>query len=72
MDTVKNILIKGEVIEIYADDKPYPSALFLGWSGGKPIHVVAAYNSQTHYCFIVTVYKPDLKHFLQDYKTRRK
>lgn len=68
----KNILMEGEVIEIYADDKPYPSALFWGWSGGQPIHVVAAHDSQSNYCFIITVYRPDLKHFLQDYKTRRK
>ncbi len=28
---VKEVLLRGEIIENYPDDKPYPSALFLGW-----------------------------------------
>lgn len=29
-NTVINVLLAGEVIEDYSDDKPFPSALFLG------------------------------------------
>jgi len=29
---VKKILLSGEIVENYPDDKPYPSALFLGCS----------------------------------------
>lgn len=70
-ETVKQVLLSGEVIEDYPDDKPYPSALFLGWTKGEPFHVVTAFDSESDYCFIITAYKPDLEHFESDYKTRR-
>jgi len=68
---VKEVLINGEIIENYPDDAPYPSALFLGWISNEPLHVVAALDSLTGWCFIITAYKPDLEYFEQDYKTRR-
>jgi hypothetical protein len=71
-DFVKQVLLSGEIIEDYPDDKPYPSALFLGFVEEKPFHVVAAYDSETNWCFVITAYKPDLEHFESDYKTRRK
>ncbi|MDN3515757.1 MAG: DUF4258 domain-containing protein [Candidatus Brocadia sp.] len=70
-ETVKEVLLKGEIIENYLDDKPYPSALFLGWVKNQPFHVVAALDSLTGRCFVITAYKPDLEHFESDYKTRR-
>ena len=69
--TVKEVLLTGEIIEDYSDDKPFPSALFLGWIEEEPFHVVAAFNHARNYCFVITVYKPDLEHFESDYKTRR-
>jgi hypothetical protein len=60
------------VLNDYPDDKPCPSALFLGWAKGEPFHVVAAYDFQSGYCFVITAYRPDLEHFESDYKTRRK
>ncbi|MDR4507893.1 MAG: DUF4258 domain-containing protein [Candidatus Brocadiaceae bacterium] len=30
-ETVRDVLLEGEIVENYPDDKPYPSALFLGW-----------------------------------------
>ena len=65
------VLRSGEIIENYPDAKPYPSGLFLGWIEGEPLHVVAAFDSLTRWCFIITAYKPDLEHFESDYKTRR-
>lgn len=70
-ESVKEILKKGEIIEDYPGDKPYPSALFLGWIRGEPLHAVTAFDSLTGWCFIITAYKPDLEHFESDYKTRR-
>ncbi len=32
---VKEVLLNGEIIENYPDDKPYPSALFLGWTNNQ-------------------------------------
>ena len=68
---VKEVLLSGEVIEDYPNDKPFPSALFAGWSKEKPLHVVAAFDAQSSYCFVITAYRPDLEHFESDYKTRR-
>lgn len=70
--TVLEILSSGECIEEYPDDKPYPSALFLGWVGDRPLHAVAALDTKNNWAYIITVYEPDLEHFEPDYKTRRK
>ena len=68
---VKEVLLSGEIIEDYPNSKPYPSALFLGLINDKPFHVVAAFDNESGYCFIITAYKPDLEHFEPDFKTRR-
>ena len=60
-----------KVIEDYPDEKPFPAALFLGWFQGEPFHVVSTLDSLSGYCFVITVYRPDLDHFEADYKTRR-
>lgn len=72
IDAVKQVILSGEVIEDYPDDKPCPSALFLGWVEGTPLHVVAAQCPERNWCFVITAYKPDLEHFESDYKTRRR
>ncbi len=59
-------------IEDYPDDTPYPSALYLGWIKGKPLHVVAALDAVHEWAYIMTAYEPDLEHFEADGKTRRK
>ncbi|MEI9478876.1 MAG: DUF4258 domain-containing protein [Deltaproteobacteria bacterium] len=69
--TVKQVLLEGEIIEDYPDDRPFPTSLFLGWFQREPFHVVAALDSLCGYCFVITVYRPDLEHFEGDYKTRR-
>ena len=71
-ESVKKVLLAGEIIEDYPDDKPYPSALFLGWVEGEPFHIVSALDPESGYSFVITAYKPDLEHFEPDYKTRRK
>lgn len=66
------VLRNSECIEDYPDDFPFPSALFLGWQGSQPVHVVAALNESLPKVFVITAYEPDLEHFEPDYKTRRK
>ena len=39
---VREVLLEGEKIRDYTQDRPFPSALFLGYIGGKPLHAVAA------------------------------
>ena len=68
---VKQVLLEGEIIEDYPDDKPFPTSLFLGWFQKEPFHVVLALDPLNGYCFVITVYRPDLEHFESDYKTRR-
>ncbi len=66
------MILHGEAIEDYPEAKPFPSALFLGWSGNKPLHAVAAYDSLDDQVYIITVYEPDLQHFEPDFRARRK
>ena len=70
-EAVIEVLKIGECIEDYPDDRPFPSGLFLGWHGGKPLHVVVALNELALRLFIITAYEPDLKHFEPDFRTRR-
>lgn len=69
---VKDALLAGEMIEDCPDDVPFPSALFLGWPASNPLHVVAALDTNDNIAYIITVYKPDLEHFMDDYRSRRK
>ena len=66
------VLFSGEVIEDYPDDQPFPSALFLGWMGTRPLHVIAALDLDGERVFIITAYEPDLKHFEPGFRVRRK
>jgi hypothetical protein len=68
---IYNIILNGEVIKDYPEDPHNPSCLIFGKLRNEPIHVVCAYNDED-IAIIVTVYKPDLKHFEPDFKTRRK
>ena len=70
-DDVASVVSKGETIQEYPDDKPYPFRLVLGWSGTRPIHVVYADNAKDGETVIITVYEPDLRHFEPDFRTRR-
>ncbi|MEX2345449.1 MAG: DUF4258 domain-containing protein [Balneolaceae bacterium] len=69
---VLQVLKTGEMIEEYPKDHPLPSGLFLGFNGKIPLHVVASIDIKTGWCYIVTAYHPDTKHFKSDYKTRKK
>ena len=42
------------------DDKPYPSCLIYGNTfENEPVHTVWAYNGETKYAVLITVYRPD-------------
>ncbi|MBU0498710.1 MAG: DUF4258 domain-containing protein [Gammaproteobacteria bacterium] len=64
------VLLRGEPIEFYGHDKPYPSCL-LHLAEGEPLHVVAAFDPDPPRCHIITAYRPDLDHFEDDLKMRR-
>ena len=62
---------KGEIIEYYQDDYPYPSYLILGYSNnGKGIHVVCAVGENN--VWMITAYYPNKNEWLEDLRTRRR
>jgi len=69
---VRRVLLTGQVIEEYPDDEPYPSRLVLGRRGARPLHVVAADNAETGETIVITVYEPDLAHWEDGFRRRRK
>ena len=38
-ESVREVLLNGERICDYTEDRPFPSALVLGYIGAKPLHV---------------------------------
>lgn len=72
-DEVYFSVVQGEIIEEYPKDKPYPSCLVYGDTfGGDPVHSVWAYNDESDFAVIITVYKPDPARWEPDYKSRRR
>ncbi|MEO8086228.1 MAG: DUF4258 domain-containing protein [Bacteroidota bacterium] len=70
VEQAKKIVRDGKKIHSYPDDKPYPSYLYLGFEGDRPIHVVAAYNQEENLCIVVTVYEPDPSLWSKDFTTK--
>lgn len=59
-EEVFNAVLKGEIIESYADDEPYPSCLIYGLTDlNEPLHIVCAYAKEDDLTIIVTVYRPN-------------
>lgn len=69
---VKAVIIEGEMIESYEDDKLFPSALFFKFIADRPLHTVAAFDEKQNKAYIITGYEPNLEIFESDYKTRKK
>jgi len=68
---VFEVLVRGEMIEQYEADRPFPSAL-LGVSAEPPLHVVVALDEAGGAIHISTAYRPDAAHFASDHRTRIK
>lgn len=72
LDEIHDSLRSGEIIEDYPTDRPYPSCLVMGRSGNAdPIHSVWAYNRQTGFSVLITVYRPDPARWHDNYTRRR-
>jgi hypothetical protein len=72
LDAVREALVTGERIQDYAEDRPFPSALFLGYIQGRPLHVVASYDEASQKAFVITAYEPSMGVFESDYRTRKR
>ncbi len=68
---IRQVILSGEVVREYPDEKPYPEYLFLGYPSGSndPCYVVVASNDDT---IIVTVHDYDPEVYEPDHRTRRK
>ena len=56
-DDVEAVLASGEVLEEYPKDHPFASRFVLGWSGTRPIHVVASDAPDEDVTYIITTYE---------------
>ncbi len=71
IDQIKEAIEFGEIIASYPDDKPFRSFLYMKFIDNGPLHVCfVIVNDST--CRDITVYKPDLSIFEEDFKTKRK
>ncbi|MBI2536331.1 MAG: DUF4258 domain-containing protein [Gemmatimonadetes bacterium] len=68
---VRSVLEHGEAIEVYPADARFPSRLVLGWSGTRPLHVVAADDPDSDITVVITVYQPDPQLWEHDFRKRR-
>jgi len=69
-EDVRHVLATGEVIEDYPADIPYPSRLIVGWRGGRPLHVVVAYNAGQDETIVITAYEPDPRRWDATFRRR--
>lgn len=71
LDEILHSTQKGEVIEDYPEDTPYPSCLIFGEDpGGDPVHSVWAYAGDSQIAVLITVYRPDPDRWI-DWKKRK-
>ena len=70
-DAVAQIVSSGEVIADYPEDRPFPSALILGFHGGQPVHAVVARDPESGECHLITIYRPDPEMWDEAFKKRR-
>ncbi len=70
--TIPALLGENDVIDIYPNDRPYPSRLILGWDGRGPIHAVVADVLEGNETVIITIYRPDTVRWENDFRTRRR
>jgi hypothetical protein len=68
---IQQVQQSGKVIEKYADDLPYHSALRLGWSEERPIHSVACINQTNQETVVITVYEPSPAKWETNFKKRK-
>lgn len=68
---VLEVILEGEIIEEYLEDKPFPSCLIFKIVQGEPLHVVVSFDEETKKAYIITAYKPSLDKFESNFKRRR-
>jgi hypothetical protein len=59
VETVRQVLESGEMIEDYSEEMPAPGGLMSGKRSRRPLHVVMAENTAENELVVITVYEPD-------------
>jgi len=73
-EDIEYAINNGEILSKYPDDKPYPSLLLHCMVDNQPLHVVYSIDDsdqQEKNYFVITAYRPSVKEWYNDYKTRR-
>jgi len=68
---ILTVLNDFQIIQVYNDDKPFPSYLLMGYAGTKPLHIVAGVNETDFEIHLITVYIPDDTIWEDDYRRRK-
>lgn len=69
-DDVISCVLRGEIIEDYPNDFPYPSCLIFGYTTQeKVLHIVIGADETTAY--VITAYYPSTDKFEADLRTRK-
>jgi len=71
-DMILEVILSGEVIEDYSQDRPFPSCLIFKMIEETPYHVVVGFDLEYKKAYIITAYKPTLDKFEPDFKKRRR
>ena len=72
VENVRQVLQRGETIEDYSDEMPFPSRLISGKRGNRPLHVVVAENITEGEMLIITAYEPDPSQWKSNSRERKK
>ncbi len=67
---VEVVFTYGKTIEVYDEDKPYPSFLVLAYIEQRPLHVVFSKDDKEN-VFVITAYEPTLLKWQNNMKTRK-
>lgn len=70
-DNALAVLVSGETIAEYPDNKPFPSRLLLSVVRGRALHVVVAVDDGRRTCYVVSVYEPDPEVWEEGFRKRR-
>jgi hypothetical protein len=67
---IKEVIMRGEIIEDYPMDYPYPSCLVFGYTlNNRVLHVVVGMGETK--LWLITAYEPDMQQWSSDFKTRK-
>jgi hypothetical protein len=69
---VQKVIEEGKVIETYREARPFPAYLIFGYAQEHPLHALIGYDSSDAVAYVITIYKPDDRHFESDWITRRR